>query len=78
MKTNYLCRVEELKRLTDTIWLLELEASNIREAIKPGQFFHVKCDDGYLRRPFSVCDFKDGILKIAFEARARYKGTFKG
>ncbi|HOA32735.1 MAG TPA: dihydroorotate dehydrogenase electron transfer subunit [Clostridia bacterium] len=73
MKTNYLCRVEELKRLTDTIWLLELEASNIREAIKPGQFFHVKCDDGYLRRPFSVCDFKEGILKIAFEARG--KGT---
>jgi hypothetical protein len=28
MKTNYLCRVEELKRLTDTIWLLELEANN--------------------------------------------------
>ncbi|NLN05482.1 MAG: dihydroorotate dehydrogenase electron transfer subunit [Clostridiaceae bacterium] len=71
MKTNYLCRVEELKRLTDTIWLLELDASNIREDIKPGQFFHVKCGEGYLRRPFSVCDFKDGMLRIAFEEKGR-------
>ena len=56
---------------------LELEASNIREAIKPGQFFHVKCDDGYLRRPFSVYDFKDGILKIAFEARGKVQRHFQ-
>lgn len=73
MKTNYLCKVEVVKKITDTIWLLELDASNIQEEIKPGQFFHVKSSGGYLRRPFSVCDFREGILKIAFEVRG--KGT---
>lgn len=73
MKNNYLCRVEDLKRLTETIYILEIDRSVISEEILPGQFFHIKCGDGYLRRPISVCDVQDNILKIAFEVRG--KGT---
>ena len=73
MKSNYICRVERIDKLTDTIYLLALDISSIKEDIKPGQFIHIKCNEGYLRRPISICDVKDSILTIAFEVRG--KGT---
>ena len=36
----------------------------------PGQFIHVLCGDGvFLRRPISICDYNEGILRFSFAVR---------
>ncbi len=73
MDRNYICPVTDIEKLTDTIYSLKLDITTIEKEIKPGQFFHVLCDDAYLRRPISVCDINENILNLMFEVRG--KGT---
>lgn len=56
---NYPATVIGNERLTDRLWLLELEGRDVAEDIQPGQFVHMHIPgmDGHiLRRPFSVYD----------------------
>lgn len=40
------------------------------EAARPGQFVHIKCGEGLLlRRPISICDAGNGLLRIVFQVR---------
>ncbi|NLK39413.1 MAG: dihydroorotate dehydrogenase electron transfer subunit [Clostridiales bacterium] len=77
MKQTYQCTILERAKLSDKTISLLIDASQIREEILPGQFFHINCNtqDSYLRRPISVCDFEKGRLRLVFEIRG--KGTAK-
>lgn len=40
----------------------------------PGQFVHLSCGPGFtLRRPLSICEFEDGVLRVCYDVRG--KGT---
>lgn len=73
MKKTYDCRVLDNREVKKGIFLLELDISNIDVEIKAGQFFHIKSQEGYLRRPISVCYVDKQVLTLAFEVRG--KGT---
>ena len=54
--------------------LLRLSAPRTAGAARPGQFVHVRVpglDPSALRRPFSVCDARDGVLTILYKEVGR-------
>jgi len=61
------CDIITSRELTDDVFAITLEAGALAETAKPGQFLHIKCGDGVLlRRPISICDCRDGYIKIVF------------
>ena len=63
------CDIITSRELTDDIFALTLDAGELGLLAKPGQFLHIKCGDGLLlRRPISICDARDGYVKIIFRA----------
>lgn len=70
MPKQYITSVIDNRRMTDTIFSLNIKADDIANSASAGQFVHIKCGDGsLLRRPISICDVRDGILTIVVEAR---------
>jgi len=64
------CDIITSRELTDEVFAITMEAGDLGLAAKPGQFLHIKCGDGtLLRRPISICDKRDGYLKIVFQAK---------
>ena len=54
--------------------LLRLSAPQTAGAARPGQFVHVRVpglDPAALRRPFSICDARDGVLTILYKEVGR-------
>ena len=63
------CDIITARELTEDVYALTLEGGALGQAAKPGQFLHIKCGDGVLlRRPISICDCRDGYVKIVFQA----------
>ena len=61
------CTVRENQALSHNIFALTIEAPRICALAQPGQFVHITCGDAnLLRRPISICQAKDGMLKIVF------------
>ena len=61
------CCVVESVRLSDTLHSLWIEVPG--EAV-PGQFLHIGCGAGLtLRRPISICDARDGAMRVVFEIK---------
>lgn len=66
--------VREQRLLTPDYYLLRLEAPEIADVARPGQFVHVRVtglDDASLRRPFSIYDAADGLLGVVYKAVGR-------
>ena len=42
----------------------QMELSGCSEEQRPGQFVNIELDGLFLRRPISVCDWKDGVLTL--------------
>ena len=64
-----LCDIITARELTENVFALTLEAGELGRMAAPGQFLHIKCGDGVLlRRPISICDARDGYLKIVFRS----------
>ena len=62
-----MCDIITARELTDNVYAITMEAGGIGKKARPGQFLHIKCGDGVLlRRPISICDCRDGYLKIVF------------
>lgn len=60
------------RKLTDTLFVLDIESPDVAASIQPGQFIHVKIpgmDDHILRRPFSVyqVDTDAGIMSVLYQ-----------
>ena len=45
----------------------QMELSGCSEEQRPGQFVNIELDGLFLRRPISVCDWKDGILTLLYK-----------
>ena len=64
------CEIITARELTDSVYAITMDAGGIGKKARPGQFLHIKCGDGVLlRRPISICDCRDGFLKIVFHAK---------
>lgn len=52
--------------LTATVWEMTLkgDTSALR---RPGQFVNIRLDGRYLRRPISVCDWRDGAITLVYK-----------
>ena len=44
-----------------------MELSGCSEEQRPGQFVNIELDGLFLRRPISVCDWKDGVLTLLYK-----------
>lgn len=60
------------EKLTECVYKMVL-LGDTSEIARPGQFVNIKIDGLYLRRPISVCDYKDGELTIIYKVVG--KGT---
>lgn len=45
----------------------QMELSGCSEEQRPGQFVNIELDGLFLRRPISVCDWKDGVLSLLYK-----------
>ena len=60
------------RKLTDALFVLDIESPDVAAALQPGQFIHVKIpgmDDHILRRPFSVyqVDTGAGTMSVLYQ-----------
>ena len=60
------------RKLTDTLFVLDIESPDVAASMQPGQFIHVKIpgmDDHILRRPFSVyqVDADAGTMSVLYQ-----------
>ena len=68
---EYKGRIELIEKIADETY--EIKFSSDLKDVKAGQFVSILCDNKTLRRPFSVADFEDNIIKVLFKKRG--KGT---
>ncbi len=62
--------VLQQEHLQESYWRLRLQAPEICNAARPGQFVQVAVPDleaHVLRRPFSICDVNDGVLTLVYK-----------
>jgi len=65
-----MCEIITARELADNVYTITMEAGALGAKARPGQFVHIKCGEGnLLRRPISICDSRDGYLKIVFFAK---------
>lgn len=71
MPVQTICTVADNVRLNEFAYSLTLEAGEeMTSLISCGQFVHIKCGHSrLLRRPISICDWQDGLLRVVFEVR---------
>ncbi len=74
MSLSVIGKVLENKKIAENIFDMKILWENAHEA-KAGQFVNILCEggDALLRRPISVCDSGNGILRIVYEVKG--KGT---
>ncbi|HAX17847.1 MAG TPA: diguanylate cyclase [Actinobacteria bacterium] len=67
--------IRENNKVVSNYFLLELEPYNNIGTVKPGQFVMLKIpgNEVFLRRPFSIYDYDDGILTVMYKSIG--KGT---
>lgn len=80
MKTNIKAKLIKIEQLKKDIYKFSLEAKEIVENAKPGQFIEVRVLDNIeplLRRPISIynLDKENGILEFIFQVKGKGKGT---
>lgn len=64
------CTVLDLRALNNYAYELLLDAGEIAEDARPGQFVHISCGEGrLLRRPISICETSAMQLRLVFEVR---------
>lgn len=71
---DLVCRVLAQKPLSAGYWSLELEAGEIADQARPGQFVHFRVpslEKASLRRPFSIFGASEGVLKILYKTVGR-------
>ncbi len=65
--------IENIK-ISESFYLMRFKTSHHKIQINPGQFINIRIlntFDPLLRRPFSIFDFKDGILSILYKIQGR-------
>jgi dihydroorotate dehydrogenase electron transfer subunit len=62
-------KIISLKKLTDTVYDVEVEAPDIAAIAKPGQFLEVTATGFFLPRPISICNVIGTKVRFVFEVR---------
>ncbi|MCM8786907.1 MAG: dihydroorotate dehydrogenase electron transfer subunit [Candidatus Omnitrophica bacterium] len=75
MRKQLFIKVNFVKKINPTVYLLAFKSPYITKVAKPGQFIHIKIDEVFLRRPFSIHNIKNNTVYILFSVRGR--GTQK-
>lgn len=73
-------KVEDIKWLNDSSFIIELSGSKACKDIAPGNFAEIRVDghpDVFLRRPFSYLDINKDNGRVSFFIKAIGKGTKK-
>jgi dihydroorotate dehydrogenase electron transfer subunit len=74
-KTNTLCPIVKKEQMLSGLFSMEVFAPAIATLAAPGQFLHISCGEGrLLRRPISICDIEDGIVRFVFEVKGEGTG----
>lgn len=63
------CPLVSKTQLTDTIYDFKLMNKALAKMAKPGQFVHALVPGKALRRPISICDVEDSVIRLVFEVR---------
>ena len=70
MKKVYSCELVKKTELCPGIFDFVVKAPEISELAEIGQFLHINCGGKtLLRRPISICDFGDGLVRFAFQVK---------
>lgn len=76
-KVHY-CEIKTMEKLAENIYDVWIHAPEIAREAAPGQFLHIKCGGGaLLRRPISICDANDTLVRFVFEERGQGTGWLK-
>ena len=69
------CKILDIQKISENGFILSLKTEKFINKFLPGNFIQIKCseENTILRRPFSVLDENDGILKVYFKSVG--KGT---
>lgn len=62
-------KIAKKKKLTDSIYLMDIEAQRVAKASKPGQFIIIKNDEKGERIPLTIADYDNerGTVSIVFQ-----------
>lgn len=62
-------KIVKKKKLTDSIYLMDIEAQRVAKASKPGQFIIIKNDEKGERIPLTIADYDNerGTVSIVFQ-----------
>jgi len=63
---NEICKILKNKNLSEECFLLEFE-NNFTEIFLPGNFVHIKIENNFLRRPFSIAQYSKKSLQIVYK-----------
>lgn len=64
------CPITDLQYLTGDVVSITMEAGELAQAARPGQFVNIKCGERLLlRRPISICDVNDTRLTVVFQIK---------
>ncbi len=63
------CELIYKAQLTSTVYDFRLKNKTLAQITKPGQFAQVAVTGKTLRRPISICDVNDDIIRLVFEVR---------
>lgn len=75
MPIQRICKVVSTEKLNPFAHSLLLDVGELAEEIAFGQFVHIKCGHSrLLRRPISICDWQEGLLRVVFEVRGEGTG----
>ncbi len=66
---SQLFELVEKRELAPGIFDFMLKNGDIAKITEPGQFVHIAIPGMVLRRPISVCDVKDGCIRIVFRIK---------
>lgn len=72
------CSILANQPVSKRYWKITVDASALGESIRPGQFFHIRCDGGrnnLLRRPFSVYRWDPESGALVFLYLVKGEGT---
>ncbi len=58
--------IKEVRKLQKDIFLMVL-SGDCKDIDRPGRFVNIKLEGLYLRRPISICDFRDDEITIIFK-----------
>ena len=68
------CKLLKKEKLVDGIYRFRVEAKEIADLAKPGQFLEIKVSktkEPFLRRPISIYNIEEGLVEFIFQAKGR-------